>query len=187
MDPSTVLPWIKDNAWNLLGLLDLLIGLVGFTFAIIELRKTRNALEASQEATRQTLQNMSDRFTISDISLILGSLREIQVALRGNRLEAALIRTQETRKYLQQLKSRRGFTSNERRVGIQGTVLHLAKLQDRMEKKLAEPNANFSIPNANLKLSALIDLLSEWAEEIRFTQRNQNGTTTDRPNGGPNH
>ena len=165
---SSIWGWIRGNHILLIGLLEVLIGIVGFGLTIYGLRKTRSSVEASKQATRQTLQAMSDRLTIADIALIRTSMREIQVALRGNRWESALIRIQETRATLHQLKEREGFTGDVRRTEMQEMIVRLRKLQDRLERKLGNPDASLSVMAANSLLSDFIDRLSEWGEQMRF-------------------
>ena len=170
ISPFSMWGWIRDNHMLLIALLELLIGVVGFGLTIYELRKTKSAVEASKQATRQTLRGMSERLTISDVALIQASLREIQVALRGNRWESALIRIQETRATLHQLKEREGFTGDARRTEMQEMIVRLRKLQDRLERKLGDPGASLSVKAANSLLSDFIDHLSEWGEQIRFME-----------------
>ena len=155
------------------GLLDLIIGAIGFAFTILELRRTKSAVAASKAATERTLEKMSDRLTIADVTLLQSTLREVQGALRSERYETAVIRTQECRKLLHQLKARRGFSSSSRLAQIQQMLTRLAKLQARIEKRLGDSSATVSIARANDVLSNFIVQLSEWSEQITLDQRSQ--------------
>ena len=70
--------------FSLSDILQILLSLVGFILAILELRRIKSSFEASNLATEKTFGAMSDRLTIEDIAGIKSGLREIQVALRGN-------------------------------------------------------------------------------------------------------
>jgi hypothetical protein len=154
-----------------IGIIDLAIGVVGFWFTFLGLQRTKNALDASRHATRQTLEIMSDRLTMSDISAVQGNIREIQVALRGSRYESALIRAQATRIRLHQLRSRPGFSDDDRRAQILQMTVHLTKLEDRLERVLADPSLSFSVPSANRLLAGFVVDLAVWSEEVRFAER----------------
>lgn len=163
-DFALIWQWFIDH-------LELIITAIAFGFTIYEIRRTKNSVEASRAATEQTIQLMSERSTIADITLIQGSLREVQVALRGMRYEAGLIRLQTIREKLNELRDRKGFTSEGRRTEIQDMVLNLTKLENRLERKLANPNLGLSVPNANNLLGNFMNELSQWNDVIRFQER----------------
>src|SRR5687768_11687616 len=120
--------WLRSNVT-----LDTILTLLGFLIAIIEIRRTKRAVLASKEATNRTIQLLSDRSTISDLATIIIVLRETQTALRGNRYEAAVLRLQDLREKLHELRHREGFTSDDRLTEIQSMVFSLSKLQDTLE------------------------------------------------------
>ena len=154
--------------WNFIINIDPLISVIGFIIAIIEIRRVKSAALASKEASENALKTIANRLTISDISDITNGMREVQIALRGERYEAAVIRIQNVRYSLAQLKQRVGFTNDERKAEIQEMVLNLRKRQDQIERRLSNIETQLSIPAINGLLSDYISVLAEWAEQIRI-------------------
>jgi hypothetical protein len=157
--------WLRSN-------FDTVLTVLGFIIAIIEIRRTRSAAIASKKATEKTVQLLSDRSTISDLATIIIVLRETQTALRGNRYEAALLRLQDLREKLYELRNREGFTSEERLTEIQSIVFSLSKLQDGLENSLSTSGPNkLSIPRSNKLLSEYGVQISGWREEMHYIDR----------------
>ena len=155
--------------------LELILTIIGFGITIFELRKTKNAVDASKKATEATIKLLSDRSTISDISIILiSSYHETQTALRGSRYEAALLRLQDLREKLHGLRSRDGFTNDERLASIRTIVFALKKMQDGLELYVANPEQiNFSVPRFNSKLGDFASQLATWHEEMYYLHRSE--------------
>jgi hypothetical protein len=152
-----------------LAIFGILVSLAGFGITLYQLRRTRTVVEAAEAATTTALASLSARLTISELADMRGGLRAIQTALRGARYETALLQTQPIIEQLHGLRSRTGFDSDERHMGIQDVVVQLAKLRNRLELKIAVPETVISVPKANNLLSELGSTLSVWSEELRFT------------------
>lgn len=144
----------------------------GFLLTLIELRRTKNSVEASRKATKETITLLSERSTISDIAIALAGLKEIQTALRGSRFETTLIKIQELRERLYTLRNRAGFKSEERLIKIQEIILSLQKMQEAVENNLSKPeNYKIPIPRFNNKLAEHATQLANWREELHYTKR----------------
>ncbi len=164
---ENILNWLSSNIT-----LDTILALLGFGFAIYEIRRTKRAVIASKEATEKTIQLLSDRSTISDIATITNGLRETQTALRGNRYEAALLRIQDLRGKLHALRSREGFKTETRLTEIQGMVFSLKRMQDSLEMCIATATTEkFSIHKNNNQLADFVTLISGWDEEMHYLDR----------------
>jgi hypothetical protein len=164
---ENLISWLRSNVT-----LDTILALLGFGFAIYEIRKTKSAVIASKEASEKTVQLLSDRSTISDIATIINGLRETQTALRGNRHEAALLRLQDLREKLYELRNREGFTSEERLTQIQTMVFALKKLQDGLETTLStSTQVKISVPRSNSQLAEFAVQISGWREEMHYIDR----------------
>jgi hypothetical protein len=164
---ETIINWLRSNVT-----LDTILTLLGFLIAIIEIRRTKSAVMASKEATDRTIQLLSDRSTISDLATIIIVLRETQTALRGSRHEAALLRLQDLREKLYELRNREGFKSEERLTEIQGMVFSLRKLQDTLEQSLSTSSpSKVSVRRSNSLLSDYGVQISGWREEMHYIDR----------------
>lgn len=162
--------WVITN-------IEMILTIIGFLITLIELRRTKNAVEASKRATERTMQLLSDRSTISDIAIILVSLRETQTALRGGRYEAAVIRLQDVRDKLFGLRNREGFKNDDRLQQIQEMIFALKKAQDSIEVYLSQPDkGKIQIARHNNQLAEFTSLLSGWNDEMQYAQRStENG------------
>jgi hypothetical protein len=161
--------WILWNA----SIIEIGLALVGFGFTWYQITRTRSAAEASEKATKAALKAMSERFTLADLSAISSVLGEVQTALRGARIETALIRTQGIREQIIRLRSRAGFTSTTRRTQIQKMVIDLGRLQSALETKLLDPSFKIDVTKANDLLASHIGMISEWGEELKFASRSE--------------
>lgn len=157
--------WIQFNSNGL----SILLSLIGFAIVWLQLRKTRDAAEAAKHATDKALRAISDTDTISDLATIRERVKKLQEALRGSRYEISLHETQSLRENLHQLRNRRGFEANERKIQIQGMVTFLRKLQDHLERNLEDSTHQVPVPSFNANLSDYATTISEWMEQMRFT------------------
>jgi hypothetical protein len=123
--------WIQNNSSGL----SVVLSLLGFLVLWWQTKKARNAAEAARMASAKAAQAISTTATISDLATIRSELKIVQVALRGERFETALLQAQSLRERLDQLRSRVGFDADETGIQIQGMVTFLKKLHDQLENK----------------------------------------------------
>lgn len=147
----------------------IVVSAAGFGITWYQVRQTRSAIEAANEATGRALHGISVKLTISELADVRGGLKGVQTALRGARYEAALIHVQGLLEQLYGLRSRPGMQAAEQHEAIQVMVVQLAKLRNKLELKISLPATELSIPKANNMLSDLGTPLSAWAEQLRFT------------------
>jgi hypothetical protein len=151
-----------------LGVLGIVVSAAGFAITLLQLHRTRTAVDAAQDATKAALTGLAGRITIAEIADIRSGMRSIQTALRGARFETALIHTQLMLEQLSGLRTRQGFRDEEKHIQIQTIVTELAKLRNRLEQRINDPLVAISIPKANNMLSQHGQTLSVWTEELRF-------------------
>jgi hypothetical protein len=161
--------------FSLSDLIQIILSVVGFGLAYFEIRKTKNAVNAASDATKDTLNSISIDFTIEDLENITSSFREIQISLRGKRYEAAIIRLQAVSNKLVKLKCRKSFSTEQRQSQIQSFVVWINRLQKKLEQAILDDSEIKDIPNINLKLSEFMNSIAGWGEETRFeTRSNKN-------------
>ncbi|MDP9194855.1 MAG: hypothetical protein M3P06_24435 [Acidobacteriota bacterium] len=144
------------------------LSLIGFVILWFQLKKTTSAAEAAARGSRAATEAIGQADTISDVAAVQAGMREIQVALRGARYEAALLRAQMSRESLARIRTRRFFEGDVRQTRIQKIVTDLRLLQDRLEKVLVNGDAQFAAPVANKVLGDAAAEMSSWMEELRF-------------------
>lgn len=165
--------WITEHSGFIgavLSFVGLLVSLLGFYLLWIQTKRIRSSSEAANVATAQALAAISDTDTISDLAAIRERLKKVQIAVRSGRYETALNETQTLREGLHQLKSRRGFATDESKMEIQEMVTFLRKIQTHFEKWLADDA--YPVPGTamNQTLSDLSTKTSEWIEKMRYVR-----------------
>ncbi len=156
--------WTQANASGI----GILLSLLGFGIMWIQLVRTRSAAEAAERSASAAAEAIGRVDTVADIAGAIAGLKEIQLALRGARFETALLRAQTLRESLHRLRTRTGFAPDDRQARIQKMVTDLRKLQDTMERLLADPNLPFTAAATNKLLGDAAAELSTWSEELRF-------------------
>jgi len=164
---SATWKWMQANSSGI----GILLSLLGFGITWIQLARTRSAAQAAERAASVTADAIGRRDTIADIASVIAGLKEVQLALRGNRFETALLRAQTLRESLHRLRTRVGIGIEERQVRIQKMVTDLRKLQDAMERLLADTTLPFTAAATNKVLSDAAAELSAWSEELRFDSK----------------
>jgi hypothetical protein len=166
--------WTQQNSNGIgviLSLFGIILSLAGFYLLWIQTKKAQNSADAARIATERAIRAIVESDTVADLATISSELKRVQVALHGGRFETALLQAQVLRERLYQLRSRTGFTSDEKKTQIQSMVTFLRKLQDSLEKKLEEPGFQVSVRAANGKISDCVTDISVWIEEVRFLIR----------------
>jgi hypothetical protein len=164
MAMDQILRWMGANLGDLLTVL-------GIVLTLVELRRTKSAVEASNLAAARAFNELSSRSAIAEIATIRTGFREAQVALRGMRLEAALLRLQEVRERLHGLRSKDSFNTDARLGAIQQMVFSLHKMQARIELQLAD-SSQPAIPVArmNTQMGEFAAEVAAWQEEQHYRQ-----------------
>jgi hypothetical protein len=156
---------------NILEWISLILTATGFIITIVQLSRTKKAVDATNKATKNTLLLLKDRSSIEDVSHLINGFREIQTALRGNRFETALIRIQDLRMKLFELRGKDYFKNKQKLENITSATFDLKKMQDNLEKKIRHIELEIPVPKYNMTLAELISKMSEWQEEIRYLDR----------------
>lgn len=167
---DVILSFFKEQP-ELNQLIQLVIGLVGFSVTIFQLQRTRTAAIASKEATESAIDLLSERETIADISRMASSLAEVQVALGGQQFSIAALRIRDVRFSLGELKQRRGFNTSTRKSEIQSMIVDIKNYQEQVLRKEADDEYSLNTQKINGKLDDCIGRLREWGEELRYSAR----------------
>jgi len=159
--------WIQSNSSGI----SIILSLLGFLVVWLQLRKTRSAAEAAEDAARSALETIAEADTIADLATIRAGMGKVQVALRGRRFEAALIEAQSIRERLSQVRTRQEFNNEKSQTEMQLMVGYLKKLQDKLEKDLQNGSTTMDVQKPNSMLGDFQGSLAKWIEEMRFRRR----------------
>ena len=156
--------WIQNNSSGL----SVVLSLLGFLVLWLQTKKARNAAEAARIASAKAVHAISTTVTISDLATIKSELKLIQVALRGERFETALLQAQILRERLDELRNRASFGAGEGGIEIEAVVSYLKKLHVQLEGKCENSESMLAVVRINVKLSDFTMMVSGWMEKATF-------------------
>lgn len=157
------------NSINLLvGISGLAIGVVGFTFTIWQLFRTRKAAVAAKEAAQKTQSSLQSNVMLVDISACIGMIEEIKTSIRNMQYNAALIRVTDLTSQLIQIRQLPDF-SNQVGRKMQSIVSQLSILRNTLEARNNEPEQILDSVKINRKLSEISDCLNGWIGVYKYS------------------
>ena len=145
------------------------IGLFGFILVIVQLRKTKGAAEAASTAAREAVNSVSANQSLSDLGSVIGGLKEIQTANRGELYETALLRIQTVREQLSALRARDHYQENETQKNFQRIATFLSMTQATYDKYLLGEQKLESVAAVNDRLADYIVGLSGLKQQLENT------------------
>jgi len=157
------------NTVNLVvGISGLAIGVVGFTFTIWQLFRTRKAAVAAKEASQKTQSSLQSNVMLVDISACIGMIEEIKTSIRNKQYNSALIRVTDLTSQLIQIRQLPDFSY---RIGskMQSIVSQLAILRNTLEEGASNPRQTLDSVKINRKLSEISDCLNDWIGIYKYT------------------
>ncbi len=152
--------------WSALDGLNTVLAIVGLVIIVVQARRATSAAVAARTAAESARDEVAERVTIEDVSAIMNELSEVQTALRGDQKETALHRLSSALTRLNRLRSRRGFHDDERRAAIQTIVFDLARVEERLEKRLEDGDTPLSVAKTNSSIAKHSRELADWCEQL---------------------
>jgi hypothetical protein len=156
--------WWGD--WS--SLLGLIVGLVGFAFAVALLLKAKSAAEAAQEAANGTTQQLQRNFALTDIAATILTAREIMRLQRAERWEIALERYGELKTQLIRVREENPSFSPERKTDIQNVIVQIRVLEGNIEELVSSVNPSPDLARWNKTLSGILETLQSLSVSLTF-------------------
>jgi hypothetical protein len=147
--------------WGVIGSNASVLGIV---YTIVALNNIRRESEIIVLATRETKQKLDDFNGVSDIAKAIKLIQEIQGYARSHKYEVGIIRLQELKITVSQLKIINSGTPEI--PDLSDSIFNINKLIASMEKEIAAKSVNLKIATVNGSLETLSDLLIEIQTKI---------------------
>jgi len=152
---------IKEHLW--------LVTLAGFVIMIWQISKTHSAASAARKAAIDSRQTLQTNLMLVDISSCIKQIEEIQVLLRNDRHESALLRVTDLGSQLVQLRHHHDFSSEDSRVEFQDILSQLSIIRNGLEQKLNDSQYFIQIVRINKKLAEIANRLNDWVGKGKYS------------------
>lgn len=130
--------FIADNWGSLASVSGLLVSLVGFTSAIIQIRRSHSAATEARDAAVAARQTMARNLTIADLTRARDRMQTLKDLHRIGPWERALDRYDEVRRMLVEIRGRHpGLTSQQLSI-IQNAVVQVGIMEGEVRAALRE-------------------------------------------------
>ncbi len=166
VDSSVTAPSFIDgfrtwsNIWgNSIGVLGFVLTIVGFCVTLWNLKKSRRAAEAAQQAADRTAAVLQHQDLIADLSACMAGLDEIKRLHRALAWHSLADRYVVLRQRLSRVEANGPNLEPEERATIARARAKFAEIAHQVEKAIAEPNAAPNPVKLNQIVSTQIDAL----------------------------
>jgi hypothetical protein len=161
--------YISDNGLgDLASIAGLFLTLIGFTFTLYGLNKSRSAAESASTAAREAKDAILRTETISNFSSTVTAMEEVKRLHRAEAWEIMPDRYSFLRKSLISILSNNGTLSNEHKTLIQGAIVQFRELEGSVESYLSNKKASPNSARLNKIVTAQIDKLDEVLNKIKL-------------------
>jgi uroporphyrinogen-III synthase len=163
-----MLSFLNDHWGDIASVLGLFVSVIGFWFALLSLRESREAsLKAkdaalrAEEAARATRDSIFKSDTIANCSQAIGILDEIKVLQRKGDWTVLPDRYSAVRRILVSMKSVAGQLTAAQVEILQGSLAQFTEIEKKIEASLASGKKPLTHARFNEVVSAQVDKLHE--------------------------
>jgi hypothetical protein len=157
----------KRHLGDAASIIGLLVALIGFSFTLFGVWRSKKAAEMAQEEVRSVKQAIARSSTIADFSAAVTTMNEIK---RLHRAEAWVIlpdRYAALRNMLISIRSTNPDLQVEYRTAIQSALQQFSAIEKTVERSLASNKPPTNRAKLNEIVSVQVDRLIEILEEIK--------------------
>ena len=155
------------------GVAGLVIGVLGFSFTIWQLVKTRKAAIAAEKAAQKTQSSLQNNVMLVDISTCIGTIEEIKTSIRNRQFGVALLRVTDLTSQLIQLRQLPDFSKVvEEKKKMQSVVSQLSIIRSMLEVHSSDTQK--TLDDAEIRriikmLSKISDCLNGWIGVLKYS------------------
>lgn len=132
--------WLIDHWGDLASAIGLLVAVVGFSVAVVQIRRTRRAAEAAEQAVIATRDVLARNLTIADLVRASERIEEVKRLHRERQWQRALDRYHDMRVMLSDVRSRHPRLSDAQQSSIQQSIDQLATIERAVARALTSGN-----------------------------------------------
>ena len=136
-----MLEFVRANWGNIASVAGLIVSMVGFWFAIAQIRRSRTAAEAAREAANAARDRIAANLTIADLTRASDRIQELKELHRVQAWSRVLDRYPEVRRSLVEIRERHpGLTPQQLGI-LQNAVSQISIMEGEVETALAGNSA----------------------------------------------
>jgi hypothetical protein len=166
-DADSISQILVRNRGDIINLVGILIGLIGFGIAIRQLSRTKKAAKAAERAALQTQKALRHLDTVMDFSSAITMMEEIKRHHRSDNWIILPDRYSVLRQKLVAIKSNNAHVSEEQRLVLQGAIQQFSDLEKTVERGLMKNPTVLKADKLNELVSGQMDALNEVLMDIR--------------------
>lgn len=157
------------NQWNgTIGLLDLILGIVGFCVTIVGVYKAKNAAESAARSASEARESLIRSSTISELSVAIAGMEELKRLHREGAPPPRLIELYSSlRGKLIVIRTSTPSLNDTQRKQLQAAISQLAGLEESAERSIADGTPLGDVPKTNRVVTKQMDKLAELLASLR--------------------
>ena len=166
-----------DSLANWASIIGFFVSLIGITFAIWQINKTRRAAEAATEASNRTQKTISRNLLLSDVSICTKNLDDIKLFVQNKKYESAKLRVNDLISDLIQIQQRFENLEQIIQIDFKEILSQLSIIREELEKKVFKTSVKIDGVQINTELSKISDDLNKLigGTKIAIEKGEENG------------
>lgn len=141
---------------NILSIIGTIASLVGLGINYIQLREVKNISEANNKVIKETKESINYVLLLSDSGSVSHLIGDVQGYLREDKLELALVKMKDLKKYLISFKHLEKFKKNNSNSKISSNLTnlstHINNISDNLSIKATNIKIDISTINRDLEI-----------------------------------
>jgi len=159
------------SAVEVISIAGSMLSFLGVLIAISQIRKTRRAAEAAQNATDKTQKLIARNVLLQDISACTTAIEEVKALIRSKRYEASLLRVTDLNTQLIRLRYLKSNDAGLADIPFQEIVTQMSMLREMLEQSLNQKTSDLRPAHVNGILSRISDQLNAWIGKNRYVAK----------------
>lgn len=156
----------RDDIGVILGLIGILLSIIGFWIAFVQIRKTKSAAEAALDAAKEARDNIRNFDSVIDFSSVIAMVEEIKRHQRAGNWVILPDRYSQLKSSLIAIKAVNNQLSVEHKTTLQQAITQFTNIEGRVESSLAT-NMVLDTPRLNKLVSRELDNLREVLIQLK--------------------
>jgi hypothetical protein len=162
---------------DIASVLGVAIGIGGFTFTILQVRKSRTAAEAARSAARATSRQLRRIDTLADVTRAYEYARRIMELHRASSWEPAVERCHDLKALLVRTHTLNLGIPPEYAQKLQYAITHVSSLAAALEKQIGNRTATPNVDRWNKLLGQIADDLQRLTMILRQKEPDRDNTS----------
>ncbi len=158
--------WFEDNWGSLASVVGVLVSLLGFWIAIVQIRRSRSAATAAKEAAEEAREALARDLTVADLVRADEQIQSLKEFHRMREWRRALDRYPDVRRLLAEIGGRHQNLNDTHRESLQNAISQLRSMERVAEAALINDESP-DMADFNETLTGVQSMLDEIAVQLQ--------------------